>query len=249
MGKSTDFYVAEDLPIGVDGFLGAEFLKTYNAKIDYEHNTIRFKTGRMCKTTNTENFALFTSRCDEENQPELIFPVSAKDNSYSFVAPARCEIFKKILTNLNTDCVIRKQEVANGVFVAETIVRPRNGEIFVKILNTRNEEVKISNFRPIVEEAQNYEICCFSHQKGDSERTIKLMNILKLEDLNIENKNSIQSICQKYADVFYMDGDAHTSTNLYEQSIKLKSDATPIFKNHIGSHTAKRKKWTGKFKK
>jgi hypothetical protein len=142
MGKSTDFYVAEDLPIGVDGFLGAEFLKTYNAKIDYEHNTIRFKTGRMCKTTNTENFALFTSRVDEENQPELIFPVSAKDNSYSFVAPARCEIFKKILTNLNTDCVIRKQEVANGVYVAETIVRPRNGEIFVKILNTRNEEVK-----------------------------------------------------------------------------------------------------------
>jgi hypothetical protein len=68
----------------------------------------------MSRITKTESFALFTARLDEENQPELIFPVTAKDNSYSFVA---CD-----------DCVIKKQEVANGVYVAETIVRPCNGK-------------------------------------------------------------------------------------------------------------------------
>jgi len=38
------------------------------------------------------------------------------------------------------------------------------------------------------------------------------------------------SICRKYPDVFHMEGDKYTNTNLYEQSIKLKKEATPVFR-------------------
>ncbi|CAG4935729.1 unnamed protein product [Parnassius apollo] len=44
-----------------------------------------------------------------------------------------------------------------------------------------------------------------------------------------EEKQSIEAICAKYSDIFHLEGDKLTTTNIYEQSIVLKQNSTPVY--------------------
>lgn len=62
------------------------------------------------------------------------------------VVPARSESLHFIKTSITSDCVIHSQELCDGVFVANTIARPKNGKVPIKILNTRDDDVTLSKF-------------------------------------------------------------------------------------------------------
>lgn len=52
--------------------------------------------------------------------------------------------------------------------------------------------------------------------------------MLNLKHLNNEEKSSIETICTKYSDVFFLPGELET-TNVYEQSITLRPNVTPTY--------------------
>jgi hypothetical protein len=207
LGKSITFRIVKELPIDVDGFLGSEFFKIFNAIIDYEQNKFFVNNGYI----------------------QVVFPMFIDENC-SFVLNERCESFQKISTQETEDCVIESHEIAEGVFIASSIVTPKNGSLLIKFLNTRNEKVKINNFKPILTPVKNFEICNFSKNPINSNRVENLLKILNLETLNTEEKNSVTSISSKFADVFHMEGDSYSHTNLYEQSIRLKPNEVPVYK-------------------
>jgi hypothetical protein len=103
----------------------------------------------------------------------------------------------------------------SGRCIASIIASPCKGTVTVKILNTRFEKEQIKNFKPTMKPLVDYEICNFNREKIDSERVEKLLKILDYDGLNSEEQRAVQEIVAKYADVFYLENDPATHTEIY----------------------------------
>lgn len=199
-------YIFESLPCHTNGIIGENFLKLYKANLNYEKNSLTL--------------------LNEDKKVVLHF--NATDN-HVLVIPPRCEIIQYIKTGMTEECVILPNEICQGVFVAGVIAQPKNGEIPVKILNTRESQVHLKNCLPKVQRLNDYTCCQFSTQNISVDRIKKLFELLKLNYLNKEEKASIEGLTAKFADIFYMPGDKLSVTNIYKQSIQIKPNTQPVY--------------------
>ena len=149
-------------------------------------------------------------------------------NNYLTV-PSRCEKFFYVKSKQQGDCVIENKELCEGVFLAGMIATVTNGFIPIKILNTRDEEVKLSYFNIETYNLDSYDICTFEKEYINAERVKKLFSMLNLDHLNSFERKEIESICAKFPDVFYLPGDKLGYTNMGEQKIHLKENITPVY--------------------
>ncbi|KAK9752237.1 hypothetical protein QE152_g4348 [Popillia japonica] len=65
------------------------------------------------------------------------------------------------------------------------------------------------------------------------DRVNKVLDLIDMKTLNKEEKDSIQKICAKYSDVFLLENDHVTVTNVITESITLKDNARPAVTNVI----------------
>lgn len=203
------FYVLKNLPCIQDGLIGQEFLTNYNCVLNYENNTFTLNSF---------------------DKPITLSLGLGKLGKNTFIkVPPRCEKFFQIDSYLNESHVIFPRELCEGVFIAGSICQPKEGKIFIQILNTRETEINLSYFRPEIDLLSNYNICSFNKENLDGKRVRKLLSLIKLNHLNKEESISIQSICAKYADVFFLPGDKLGTCNLYEQNIQLKANTNPVY--------------------
>lgn len=153
-----------------------------------------------------------------------------KTNFNSYITlPARCESVHFIDTYLENDCVIAAQQLCEGVFVANTLSRPNNGKVAVRILNTRETDVNLNYLQLTTCSLDDYFICQFEKPKINSDRVKLLFSLLNLKHLNDEEQKSIENICAKFPDIFHLPGDKLSTTSVYEQTIELKPHTTPIY--------------------
>lgn len=120
-------------------------------------------------------------------------------------------------------------EIAKDVFVASTIVRPKNGTIPVRILNTREEVVQIKQFKPVMKPLSEFLLL----QKTDFEtngREKLLQENIDLKHLKGAERSNIEQICRKFSDIFLLPGDKLTYANIFEQRIPLKPRTSPVYK-------------------
>lgn len=199
------FYVLKNLPCLQDGIIGQEFLKKYNCVLNYEHNTLTIN--------NSITIGLESGKLHR--------------NLYITIPP-RCEKLFQIQCFKSEPCVVFPRELCEGVFIAGSICQPKEGKIIIQILNTRETELQLNYFKPDIDNLNNYNICSFEKQNISGERVKKLLSLIKLQHLNKEESISIQNICAKYADVFYLPGDKLGTCNLYEQKIQLKPNSDPV---------------------
>jgi Reverse transcriptase (RNA-dependent DNA polymerase) len=108
-------------------------------------------------------------------------------------------------------------------------MRPENGGVFVKFLNTRDTDVQLCNYVPKTANASDYEIKSFDKVKSQANRREALLSEINTQNNTEEEVHAIKTICSKYADVFFLKGDAMTSTNVYTEPIRLKPDAKPVY--------------------
>jgi hypothetical protein len=132
-------------------------------------------------------------------------------------------------TNYTGDCVILSSENGEGIFIANSITCSKNGNIAVKILNTLDEDITLNNLTPEQRPLKDYNCFSFDKSKNSAERVKLLFSLLKFDNLNSDESNSIANIFAKYADIFQLPGDSLNSTNLYEQKIRLKPNTTPVY--------------------
>jgi len=201
-----NFYVFDELPCKTDAIMGHNFLKNFNSIINLETNEIVLKNA----------------------QDQIKLTVHQPQNKM-LIVPPRCEIIQYLPVIWLDECVVLPNEISDGVFLAGSIVKPENGKIPVKILNTREEEVKIPKFEPFLHKLSEYNICHFNTNNVNVERVKELFSLLKLNYLNKEEQISIENICAKFSDIFHMPGDKLTTTNIYKPSIQLKDNARPVY--------------------
>lgn len=198
----------DDFPIPSDGIIGADFLKTYQAKIDLENFYIQFKI------------------------QESHVSISILENTYSKfeTISARCEATYWLPTSHTTERIFYPQEICEGVYMAGIMVKPTDGKIPIKILNTRETDVKINWVEPKSTAVEDYYVLNYKPStKKRAKRIDNLLNQINIEKLNKEEIQEIKSICSKYEDIFHLDGDTLTYTNISTAQINLKPDAKPIY--------------------
>lgn len=204
---SHRFYVFDTLPCKSHGILGQDFLGRYRSVIDFNNNTLSLW-------------------CDETNKITLQLTNSS---NYLMSLPARSESIHYISTNLTEESVVCAKEICDGIFIASSIVSPVNGRIPIRVLNTTTKELKLSNINLDIESLKKYDVCVFDKSGKNAERVKQLFSKLNLSNLNKEETLSIESLCAKYSDIFYLEGDKLLTTDIYQHSIQLKPDTQPIY--------------------
>ena len=204
------FYVFRNLPIAVDGILGIDFMTKYEAKIDLGKNLLTLKSEGKYYT----------------------LPIHNKlENSNSLVIPPRSETIHYVYLDkdMKDDCFVSPREITKDVFLAGAIARPKNKRIPIKILNTSEEEVKLNDLNIDIESINDYNILKFNSCGSNYERAESLWNLINLQNLNKEERESVEKICAKYSDIFFLPGDKLETANICEHSIKLKNNINPIY--------------------
>lgn len=189
------FHVMEQLPSHVVGLLGTNFLKKFEAKIDFARMKMEFQIPK--------------NEC--------------------FVIPARTEMIKYVETNFTNTCVVLNQEIQPHVFVANAIVQPLNGKIPVRMVNVKNKPVTISELKPVIKPANDYLVLSTGHSGNKVDRIQQLLKELELNHLSNIEKQQVEQICSKYADIFCLENDQLTVTDIYSPVVKLKNNQQPIY--------------------
>lgn len=204
------FYLFEELPCKSDGIIGLDFLNNFYSIIDLEKNILML--------TN-------------EKQSQIPLYTSPKLCTDYITIPARCETihYIKLNSDVKEDSVIVQEELQENLFLASLIVKPKNNIIPIRLMNTSDKEIIIPIFQPQLLPLKEYNVCSFDKCTSNSTRAKTLLQSLKLDHLGTSERNSIESICSKYADIFYLPGDKLTTTNLCEQSINLKRNVNPVY--------------------
>lgn len=204
------FLIFKNLPCQTDGILGQDFLNNYKAILNFELNTL-----------------ILT---DENNEvTTLPFDYIIPSGNTYLTIPARCESLHYIDSQITGDCVIDSQELCEGVYLANSITKPNNGKMVIRILNTRETDVVLNYFQVKTSPLNEYFICQFEKPKINADRVKTLFSLLNLKNLNVEEQKSIENICAKFPDIFHLPGDKLSTTPVYEQSIKLKPCSTPVY--------------------
>lgn len=128
-----------------------------------------------------------------------------------------------------TDIWILSQELCLGVFLAGVFTKNKNGKAKIKILNTRDEEVILKNLRPQVHAPSYYNILNFEKIVSNDVRKEKVLSCIDKVNLNCEDLSVLEKLIQKYSDIFHLEDDSLSSTNLTQLKINLKSGAAPKF--------------------
>lgn len=128
-----EFIILEQFERNIHGILGTDFLQKYGAIINYELFEISFWI----------------------NNHKITKPIGSSEDKIIKI-PGRCEIIKYFEVDSNEDCVVLPEQLCEGNFVASSIATPVNGKIPVKILNTRESEVTLRNFKPKGEKSLKY---------------------------------------------------------------------------------------------
>lgn len=202
----NNFFVVPNFECQVDGILGMDFIRALGAKLDYEKATISFKYQDKTLEFGLAGLAKYCS------------------------VPARCEKIMWIDHNGSEDCVVLPQEVCNGVFIGGAVVRPRKGKIPVKVLNINEKEVSLKNVAPVLRKLEEFNIVNFEKVKErDTDRVTQLLNTVDLDHLPCKEKQSLQGLIAKYADIFHLPGDKLETCNVYNQHIQTKVDSSPVY--------------------
>jgi len=192
----------------VQGILGSDFLEKYKAIINYELSTISLSID--------DSF--------------LTLPLCSRFDT-NFSIPPRCEIIKYFKTDSNDDKIVVSEQIGEGVFIAGTLVRPQNKLIPIKILNVRDTEIKIKNFIPKLISANKYEIINFAkNDKLSADRVERVLDLIDYKkNKTAEEKNALEHIIAKFADVFHLPDEPLTVTNIYKHNIQLHDNTNPIY--------------------
>lgn len=135
------FYIFKTLPCKTDGILGQDFMNTYKYIINFEQNTLTIN--------------------EQGNYFDVPLQMGQLGYNNYVVLPPRCEYIHYIDTSIKQDCFVAPKQLSEGIFLGAIIVEPKNNQIPIRILNTRDEEVRLSFFIPELHPLCNFDIYSF----------------------------------------------------------------------------------------
>lgn len=214
------FHAIDDtINLYYDGIIGSDFIQHFRIDVQYSTNTLNLEGHEI--------------------------PICSSSTCY--ILPPRSEmVIECPVSNLSEmsgrqEALILDHKICEGVFLANCIVGIKpNNRVNVSVLNTTESEVKINNF-PVqltlfelphskIDDTQQKLI----HQLNSVhiDRSQKVLEQIRCSHMNPEEKKALMNCLSKYTDIFHLEGEPLTHTNVINHSINT-GDSAPI---HVKSY-------------
>lgn len=198
--------------------IGNDFLLASEANIDYNNLKLVVKS----VSDGISIFRNVPNNTKNQNQ-----------NNKTILEP-RSETFIKInILNQNiTKGLTPDLKIYPGVFLAKAILKVDNkNQALTSILNTTDKKLKIDYINLMLDEIPECEnifnLANNSNSTSSSDRTKLLHEYLKLDHLSEKEKQSVETLCKEFKDIFYLPGEKLTSTDSLKHEI-ITNNSKPI---------------------
>lgn len=196
-----------------DGLIGKDFLQSTSALIDYATKIIKFHP--------LQNSIPFYTDPSDENKINL----KARSQTFVEISVENPEIKEGIIPEIKLN---------KGIYISKAIVKVNNeNKCIASILNTCVIDQTINEISVMLESLpQNPIIFNVNHEEKQiiPNRNELLVENLRIDHLNSEERKSIIDICYKFNDIFFLPNDILTCTDAIEHEINLNNDNNgPIF--------------------
>ena len=199
--------VSENFPVDAEGVIGNDFLTINRAILNYNSNKL---------VINNELIDMLCTKIYSGNKNLLIIPPRTE-----MVVPL------KIVSDIK-EGLIEGKTVIEGLHCPSALVKAdENNFGYTTLLNTTEKAIVVenltANLQP-VELNQISEIFKIKDNTNRNDRFGKILNSLRLDHLNNEERTSLIKILYKYQDLFHLENEPLTATNIVQHEIHTKSD-------------------------
>jgi hypothetical protein len=201
--------VHDNFPISEAGILGAPFLKDNGINIDFRTSTLSTVPPEHTET---------------------------QSNSEPLVIQPRSETLVPIITDKmdGTVLIVYAQNIIEDHILIGNIVNiVKNGQIIVPVVNPTENPVKyrspnLEALQYTIFEEANVNLCSNTKQSYTEDRTKQLLQDIKTDHLNYEERTSLFRVCRKYQDLFHREGEPLSFTTAVHHEIKIADGAAPV---------------------
>ncbi|MCI0564136.1 MAG: reverse transcriptase domain-containing protein, partial [Nitrososphaera sp.] len=199
------YAVKDDFPLEADGLLGGDFL---------EKHDVELRSGKYARLYGTTwNLGATGAHISLERRSEKIIRAKTRDDA---------------------EGIVEGIELQPGVYMGSCITSAVDGECNVSILNTNDYDVELEQpCVQIVALGQEYTdtaqvYACRTTTPSNASRMQLLRDNLRTSHLNREEKESLLDVCERFHDVFHLEGDYLGYTNAASHRITTNPDIAPI---------------------
>lgn len=200
--------VKSDFPIDYDGIIGQDILTKFSSyKIDHLKNVFRIE---MCKNS---------------------FEIKLCNDKYFFTIPKRSQLFLKVPMDMNKTSIsiLKSKQLAEGVYIGNAMIEINNGFSKIPILNINDTEINIYDLELDIDDFENYDMLFEENiNLKNNDRKTQIINNIRVDHLNDQEKNSIINLCVQFQDIFHLKGDKLSTTDKIQHKINIPSETPPI---------------------
>lgn len=189
--------------IPFDGIIGHDFFQNHGILIDYKNQWIRSSSGSVP--------LLITQKCE---------------NFCKVSVPARTEqlIEIEIVNPEIKEGVIPDLRLSDGAYLSRAITKVNSkSRAYATVLNSTDSSILIGTIRVQLEPLPKQSFLFFAQDSYDPKHCESVLEKIRDEHLNEEEKASLHGIINEYDDVFHVEGDSLSMTNLTEHEINTEN--------------------------
>lgn len=205
-------------PIGI---IGRDFMLKYKAILDYGMKRISIGIDSLP----------FGPEISETRISQLEIHVKGKFNF-----PKRMEKLTEINIKRKGDHVIIAREIFPGVHIGNCVVNCKNGPVRVPIINSNdydvNTELITIDLEPFKQTSEHISFVSKSTnvetERSNIDRRKQVLTEVNINmDLHREDRQEIESLIDKYSNLFYLNGDRLPGTSTIKHRIEME-DSRPV---------------------
>lgn len=192
-----------------DGLLGFDLLDAWDSNIDFRSKKLTTRYAEI-------PIEMYDSR---------------SANLYEDVIPANSSRLVRLPVNSKDGDVFIPEQIICNCLISDCFTTIKDNRGWVQISNNSHNDIIFSMDRPVSAEIFNIQI---NQNVTDSisNRTQEVLSRLRTEHLNAEELINLKTLCARYADVFYLEGEPLSFTNKIKHRIKT-TDEIPV---HVKSY-------------
>lgn len=120
------------------------------------------------------------------------------------------------MVDSNEEQLCCAREIYDNVSVGNCIIKPYNNLAAISVLNSFENDIKITKIDLKLVPLSEYSILNFhenNENQIDLDRVQRIIEKTNFNDMNDEESEALKQIIYEYKELFYLEGDALTHTN------------------------------------
>jgi hypothetical protein len=139
----------------------------------------------------------------------------------SIIFKPRTETIAEASVDLNEGFgIVEKEEIYPGVYIASSMSQVKSNKAIVSILNANEEAVEITNLK-VSATRWNESVSVYKAESSFSDSTKNILSrkrqvreLVRTDHMAESNKRVILDVCEEFHDIFYLEGDKLSHTDL-----------------------------------